>query len=144
MLLLQRYLPQPHSVHYACRLLLVSTDKGRLLVLRRNIVGECHCVWRHCPGLGHMQLAVEQFHNFSAAWHADSLHVFAAAAGAQASGRMLAKLAPSSLPFYFCFVCDESVVWGVQTGHTWPCLCWRQSWLEMGMEVPRTKGADSI
>ncbi|KAF5828188.1 WD40-repeat-containing domain protein [Dunaliella salina] len=78
------------------RLLLVSTNKGRLLVLRQR-GASCHS-WRHCPTLGFMQLAVENFHNFSATWHSDSCHVFAAAAGAQVwvyhvgTGKVASKL----------------------------------------------------
>lgn len=78
------------------RLLLVSTNKGRLLVLRRR--GANNHSWRHCPTLGFMQLAVENFHNFSATWHGDSCLAFAVAAGAQVwvyhtgTGKVVLKL----------------------------------------------------
>lgn len=57
------------------RFLLVSTDTGRMIMMRLS-------TWKLCRFMLY-SLPTEQFHQFCAAWHRDSHYVFAGAAGAQ-------------------------------------------------------------
>ncbi|KAL6764979.1 WD40-repeat-containing domain protein [Haematococcus lacustris] len=82
-------LPSPCS-----RFLLVSTDTGRMLVLR---CGPAAADFRHTPYVMH-SLPTEQFHQFAAAWHRDAFYVYAGALGGQVwvyhvgSGKVVARL----------------------------------------------------
>lgn len=80
-----------HLVPSPCgRFLLVSTDTGRLLVLRTGS-------WQHWP-FPFFTLHTQQFHQFCAVWHRDSMYVYAGAAGGAVwvyhvgSGKVAAKL----------------------------------------------------